>query len=93
MDSLPAGLRAIVMLRLVEGLSTRETAQSLRLSESNVKVGLHRGRRLLCEAIQQQAIPQLRREFAFAQERCDRIVAGVFEKLNARPDISLIVAT
>ena len=82
-DSLPTAMRAIVTLRLVEGLSTRQTAESMRLSEANVKVGLHRARRLLCDAIQQQAIPKLRDEFTFGEERCDRVVAAVFQRLNA----------
>jgi len=85
LDALPTAMRAIVMLRLVEGLSTRETAASLRLSESAVKVGLHRARRMLCETIQRQAIPELREMFAFKEERCDRIVAGVFERLTRPP--------
>ncbi len=84
MDSLPTSLRAIVMLRLVEGLSTRETAQSLRLSESNVKVGLHRGRRLLSETIERNAMPKLREAFSFGEARCDRVVAAVFRRIATR---------
>jgi RNA polymerase sigma-70 factor (ECF subfamily) len=37
-------LRAIVVLREIEGLSTREVAQILKLSEANVKTRLHRAR-------------------------------------------------
>jgi RNA polymerase sigma-70 factor (ECF subfamily) len=82
LDALPTGLRAIVMLRLVEGLSTRETSQCLRLSESNVKVSLHRARRLLINAMERDALAEFRTQFAFDGERCDRIVAGVFERLG-----------
>lgn len=82
MDALPTALRAIAMLRLVEGLSTRETAQSLRLSESGVKVGLHRARKQLCDAIRRQPLPALHEEFTFGSERCDRIVAAVFRRLS-----------
>jgi RNA polymerase sigma-70 factor (ECF subfamily) len=81
-DSLPAGLRAIVMLRLVEGLSTRETADSLHLSESNVKVSLHRARRMLSESLLQRAGADFRRAFTFGAARCDRIVAAVFQRLS-----------
>jgi RNA polymerase sigma-70 factor (ECF subfamily) len=82
LDALPTGLRAIVMLRLVEGLSTRETSQCLRLSESNVKVSLHRARQLLINAMERDALAEFRTQFAFDGERCDRIVAGVFERLG-----------
>lgn len=85
-DSLPDGMRSLVMLRLVEGLSTRETARSLRLSESNVKVGLHRARALLRVALDGRAESGFRTAFAFASHRCDRIVASVFQRL-ASPDL------
>lgn len=89
MDALPAGLRAVVMLRLVEGLSTRDTAESLRLSEANVKVSLHRARRLLLEALEERALPELRHQFAFDGARCDRIVADVFRRLGVRQQPTL----
>jgi RNA polymerase sigma-70 factor (ECF subfamily) len=82
MDQLSDALRSVVMLRLVEGLDTRETAQSLRMSESNVKVSLHRARKLLLEHIEEQAIPELRDEFAFDGERCDRVVDAVFRRIG-----------
>lgn len=42
--SLPAPYRAIVFLREMEGLSTREVAQVMGISEDNVKKRLHRAR-------------------------------------------------
>ncbi len=84
LDALPTSMRAIVTLRLVEGLSTRETAESLRLTQASVKVGLHRARRLLSDLIEEQAIPQLREELTFGNERCDRMVRKVFARLTAR---------
>lgn len=83
LDSLPDGMRAIVMLRLVEGLSTRETARSLRLSESNVKVSLHRARNLLRADLERRSLAELRNAFTFGEERCDRVVSRVFERLGA----------
>jgi RNA polymerase sigma-70 factor (ECF subfamily) len=41
---LPAPHRAVVFLREMEGLSTREVAQVLGISEDNVKTRLHRAR-------------------------------------------------
>ncbi|MGV6813515.1 MAG: RNA polymerase sigma factor [Phycisphaerales bacterium] len=81
-DRLSAQHRSVIMLRLIEGLSTRETAECLRLSESNVKVLLHRAKAKLVEAIEERSIPELREQFSFAGDRCDRIVVGVFARLE-----------
>lgn len=48
---LPETLRTVLVLREFEGLSTRETAEMLGISESAVKVRLHRGRQALQEAL------------------------------------------
>jgi RNA polymerase sigma-70 factor (ECF subfamily) len=45
--SLPPSYRIIVVLREMEGLSTREVASVTRISEANVKARLHRARALL----------------------------------------------
>lgn len=42
--ALPPSYRAIVFLREMEGLSTREVAKVMRISEDNVKTRLHRAR-------------------------------------------------
>jgi RNA polymerase sigma-70 factor (ECF subfamily) len=44
---LPPNLRAVLFLREMEGLSTRETSQALGLTEDNVKARLHRARLFL----------------------------------------------
>jgi RNA polymerase sigma-70 factor, ECF subfamily len=44
MRTLPGPYRAIVFLREVEGLSTREVAKVMGISEDNVKMRLHRAR-------------------------------------------------
>lgn len=80
-DALPARLRAVVMLRLVEGLAVRETAECLHMSEANVKVSLHRARRMLAETIERRVAPEWRRQFSFDGARCDRIVANVLARL------------
>lgn len=48
---LPEPLRAVFILRELEGLSTEETAQALDLSVANVKVRLHRARLWLRERL------------------------------------------
>ncbi len=49
--SLPESLRAVFVLSDIEGLSTAETAETLNLTETNVKVRLHRARLALREKL------------------------------------------
>lgn len=48
---LPESLRAVFVMREMEGLSTQETAEALSLSSENVKVRLHRARLALRETL------------------------------------------
>lgn len=50
-DQLPMTYRAVLILRDVDGLSTRESADILNISPSNVKVRLHRARLQLREIL------------------------------------------
>src|SRR5205085_660881 len=49
--ALPVEVRKAVELREIEGLSYREIAQVLNLSMNEVKVLLHRGRKLLARSL------------------------------------------
>jgi RNA polymerase sigma-70 factor (ECF subfamily) len=49
--ALPQTLRSVLVLRDIEGLSTAETAAILDLTETNVKVRLHRARLALRERL------------------------------------------
>lgn len=49
--TLPETLRSVFVLRDIEGLSTLETADALGLTETNVKVRLHRARLALREKL------------------------------------------
>ena len=49
--ALPEDARAVVLLRDVEGLSTKETAEVLGISENTVKVRLHRAHARLRELV------------------------------------------
>lgn len=51
LETLPATLRSVFVLRDIEGLSTAETAEVLSLTETNVKVRLHRARLALRERL------------------------------------------
>ena len=50
--TLPPGYRVIVVLREIEGLSTREVATVTGFSESNVKQRLHRARLMLRRSLE-----------------------------------------
>jgi RNA polymerase sigma-70 factor, ECF subfamily len=51
MAAMPGNLRAVFVLRELEGLSGKETAAVLDLTISNVKVRLHRARLWLRERL------------------------------------------
>ena len=81
-DHLPVNYRAVFMLRTVEGMSARETAESLEISEETVRVRLYRARALLRKTIFRQTGAATAEAFAFAGTRCDAIVSNVFERLQ-----------
>jgi RNA polymerase sigma-70 factor (ECF subfamily) len=47
LQALPSSYRAIVVMRELDGLSTREVATVMGISEANVKTRLHRARGML----------------------------------------------
>lgn len=83
-DALPESHRAVFVLRQVEGLSTAETAEVLGLSQPNVKVRLHRARAVLRADLERRLGGEVPRLWSFDGERCDRLVAGVVERLRQR---------
>jgi RNA polymerase sigma-70 factor, ECF subfamily len=82
-DSLPSDLRAVVALRMIENLSTAETAACLDLTEANVKTRLHRAKLELREWIDDRLGEEVRQLYAFDGHRCDRIVERVFARVLA----------
>lgn len=82
-DALPHELRVVVVMRLIEGLDTTEAADCLDLSESNVKVRLHRARALLREQIDARVGIEARRLYLFGGDRCDRVVRAVMARLQS----------
>jgi len=77
--------RSVVMLRVIQGLSTRETAASLGMTQSNVKVSLFRAKPKLASALEGEGTEEVRRELSFDGERCDRLVAAIFQRLESHP--------
>jgi RNA polymerase sigma-70 factor (ECF subfamily) len=81
-DSLPDDYRAVFMLRAVEELSVEETAKVLGIPEATVRSRLFRARSLLREGLASRIDLACEEAFAFAGERCDRIVANVMKRLR-----------
>jgi RNA polymerase sigma-70 factor (ECF subfamily) len=82
-DALPADLRVVFTMRMVEQLSTEQAAECLGLSTANVKTRLHRARAQLQSWIDRQIGEESRQLYMFDGVRCDRIVANVMSRLAA----------
>ena len=80
---LPERYRSVVMLRDVEEMSTADTANALELSEENVKTRLHRGHTMMRHRLSERVGMQGKYAFPFMGERCDRVVSGVFARLQS----------
>jgi RNA polymerase sigma-70 factor (ECF subfamily) len=80
--SLPDDYRTVFVLRNVEGMSTEETAQSLNLTQENVKVRLHRAHAKLRKELYAAVGATAAHCFQFHAVGCDRVVRGVFNTLG-----------
>jgi RNA polymerase sigma-70 factor, ECF subfamily len=81
-DSLPDDYRAVFMLRAVEEMSVEETADVLGIPPATVRSRLFRARGLLREGLAAKIDLACEEAFAFAGERCDRIVANVMKRID-----------
>lgn len=81
-DALPDDYRTVFMLRAVEEMSVEETAAVLQIPQPTVRSRLFRARSLLREALATKIDLAVEEAFAFAGERCDRIVANVMERIQ-----------
>src|SRR5215831_16582219 len=79
---LPDQYRTVVMLRDIEEMTTAETAAALELTEENVKVRLYRARVMMREWLFERVGEHGRDAFPFMGIRCDRVVFGVFARLQ-----------
>jgi RNA polymerase sigma-70 factor (ECF subfamily) len=80
-DALPDGVREVVMLRDVQGLSTAETACALDVSEDVIKTRLSRARAVLRRQLFDTIGATAAQSFPFLRPRCDGIVAGVLARI------------
>lgn len=81
-DELPESFRSVFVLRAVEEMSVEEVAAVLGIPESTVRTRHFRARSMLREGLAREVDVALTDAFSFAGERCDRIIAGVFERLG-----------
>jgi RNA polymerase sigma-70 factor (ECF subfamily) len=81
-DALPDAYRTVFMLRAVEEMPVEEVASVLQIPEATVRTRFFRARSLLREALAQKIDLAYADAFAFAGERCDRIVAAVLARLK-----------
>jgi RNA polymerase sigma-70 factor (ECF subfamily) len=72
-EDLPDHYRTVFMMRVVEEMSTAETAEVLNLTQDVVKTRLRRARALLREKLHAAVGPLGREAFRFAGERCRRM--------------------
>jgi RNA polymerase sigma-70 factor (ECF subfamily) len=81
-DTLPEGLRTVLVLRDIIELDTAETATCLGIGEEAVRVRLHRARRALAEAVSGAIVDHVTPTvWRFDGDRCDRTLAHVMARV------------
>jgi len=80
-DTLPENFRTVFMLRAVEGMDVRETAECLGVNSTTVRTRLFRAQRLLRVELSRRLQGESSEIFDFGAERCDRVVAYVLARL------------
>jgi len=78
--SIPLEYRMVFSLRELNGMSTAETAETLDISETNVKVRLNRAKQMLREKVEK--IYTREDIFEFHLTYCNKIVNGVMKAIN-----------
>lgn len=78
-DQLPQKYKVIYVLKEIEGMSNSAIASCLELSDSNVKVRLHRAKNLLKNHLFK--LSESKSVFEFGNERCDHIVDSVMKHI------------
>ncbi|HSZ73046.1 MAG TPA: RNA polymerase sigma factor [Cytophagaceae bacterium] len=76
-DALQEKYRVVYILKEVEDLNIAEIAACLQVTESNVKVRLHRARIMIKEGLYE--LSQSKDVFEFGFKKCDRLVDAVMQ--------------
>lgn len=79
-DALPAKYRSVLIMRKIEQLSTKETANLLNISRANVKVRLHRAKNLLRDELTEM-LDEIDL-FSFKGDDCDRMTEQVMSLIK-----------
>jgi RNA polymerase sigma-70 factor (ECF subfamily) len=80
-DKLPDDFRTVLIARVIEEMSVEETAALFGLRPETVKTRLHRARKLLREALEEQVGSALCDAFPFDGARCGRMTEKVLNRL------------
>ena len=80
-DQLSPRYRLVFVLREVEGMSTRETALALGLSEDVVKTRLRRSKLLIRRQVNSRTYASRARALQFHAIRCNRVVEAVLRRV------------
>lgn len=81
-DGLPESFRIVFVLREIEGCTVEETATALDIRPETVKTRLHRARRLLRKALQENVSTALTDAFPFLGPRCQRMTDRVMARID-----------
>ena len=81
-DALPEKFRTVFMMRAVEGMDVRETAECLGVNATTVRTRLFRAQRLLRTELSRRLQGESTEIFDFGAQRCDRVVAAVLARLR-----------
>lgn len=80
-DLLPDALRTVFVLRGIQEMSVEEVGRALGIPDVTVRTRYFRARSLLRESISRDIDMSVADAFQFDGARCERIVAGVLEKI------------
>jgi RNA polymerase sigma factor (sigma-70 family) len=78
-NRLPEKYRLVFVLREIEGMSVRQTSETLSIEESNVKARLSRAKTMLRESLEGFMKENV---YNFHLSRCDRLVAQVLSRIK-----------
>jgi RNA polymerase sigma-70 factor (ECF subfamily) len=81
-DALPEAFRTVFVLRALEEMSGEEVAACLDIPEATVRSRFFRARGMLRAALAHDVDLAFEQAFSFDGARCDRIVAGVLERIK-----------
>ena len=82
-DGLPEHFRMVLVMRVVEGLDVKETAESLQLHTTTVRTRLYRAQRRLREELTRRLREESADLYEFTAEQGDRVVERVLARLTA----------